>query len=85
MGSRNGPRAYFKEEDDLNADELVVQTSSTQSGTQFTVLLSTSWRTKCRVDFSIYLSTPGSSGSRVEMAMVVLCFQSCNHYSSCCP
>ena len=32
MGSRNGPRAYFKEEDDLNADDLVVQTTSTQSG-----------------------------------------------------
>ena len=32
MGSRNGPRAYFKEEDDLNADGLVVPTSSTQSG-----------------------------------------------------
>ena len=29
MGSRKGPRAYFKEEDDLNADDLVVQTSST--------------------------------------------------------
>ena len=31
MGSRNGPRAYFKEEDDLNADDLAVQISFTQS------------------------------------------------------
>ena len=54
-------------------------------GTQFTVLLSTSWPTKCRVAFSLYLSNPGSSGSRGEMAMVVLCYQSCSHTSSCCP
>ena len=31
MGSRNVRRAYFKEEDDLNADDLVLQTSSTRS------------------------------------------------------
>ena len=31
MGSRNGLRTYYKEEDDLNAEDLVALTSSTQS------------------------------------------------------
>ena len=30
-GSRNGLRTYYKEEYDLNAEDLVAQTSSTQS------------------------------------------------------
>ena len=52
--------------------------SQRSRGTQFTVLLTTSWPTKCRVDFSMYLGTPGSLGSRGEMAKVVLCYQSCS-------
>ena len=39
--SRNGLRTYYKEEYGLNAEDLVAQTSSTQSRYAVTALLST--------------------------------------------
>ena len=41
-GSRNSLRTYYKEEYDLNAEDLVAQTSSTQSRYAVTALSSTS-------------------------------------------
>ena len=41
-GSRNGLRTYYKKEYDLNAEDLVAQTSSTQSRYAVTALLCTS-------------------------------------------